>query len=70
MRVTLALAVGVAGALVFAWAGLPLPWMLGAMTATTIAALMGAPVAAPLKIRPVMFAVLGVMLGSTWKSVV
>ena len=66
VRVTLALAIGVGGALVFGWLSLPLPWMLGAMTATTVAALLGAPVAAPLKIRPVMFAVLGVMLGSTF----
>ncbi len=62
----LALVIGVAGAMVFSWASLPLPWMLGAMTATTIAALFGAPVVGPTRIRPVMFAVLGVMLGSTF----
>jgi len=65
-RVVLALAIGVAGAMLFSWLKLPLPWMLGAMTATTVAALVGAPVTGPTRIRPVMFAVLGVMLGSTF----
>jgi membrane AbrB-like protein len=65
-RVALALAIGVAGALLFSWLKLPLPWMLGAMTTTTIAALLGAPVIGPTRIRPLMFMVLGVMLGSTF----
>ena len=65
-RVVLALLIGSAGALIFVWLHLPLPWMLGAMTATTIAALAGAPVEGPHKVRPVMFAVLGVMLGGTF----
>jgi membrane AbrB-like protein len=65
-RVALGLAIGLAGALLFSWLRLPLPWMLGAMTATTVAALVGAPVTGPVRIRPVMFAVLGVMLGSTF----
>ena len=65
-RVGLALAIGIAGALTFDRFALPLPWMLGAMTATTIAALAGAPVTGPTRIRPFMFAVLGVMLGSTF----
>ncbi len=65
-RVVLALAIGVVGALLFSWLRLPLPWMLGAMTTTTIAALLGAPVAGPTRIRPLMFMVLGVMLGSTF----
>ncbi|MDH3228191.1 MAG: AbrB family transcriptional regulator [Alphaproteobacteria bacterium] len=65
-RVALALLIGVAGALLFSWLKLPLPWMLGAMTTTTIAALLGAPVTGPTRIRPFMFMVLGVMLGSTF----
>lgn len=65
-RVSLALAIGVVGAVVFAELRLPLPWMLGAMTATTIAALLGVPVTGPTRIRPFMFMVLGVMLGSTF----
>ncbi len=66
VRVALALATGVAGALLFSWLQLPLPWMLGAMTTTTIAALLGAPITGPTRIRPLMFMVLGVMLGSTF----
>jgi membrane AbrB-like protein len=65
-RVLLALTIGVVGALLFSWLKLPLPWMLGAMTTTTIAALLGAPVTGPTRIRPLMFMVLGVMLGSTF----
>lgn len=66
VRVALALAIGVAGAMLFSWLKLPLPWMLGAMTTTTIAALAGAPVTGPTRVRPLMFMVLGVMLGSTF----
>ncbi|UCH73902.1 MAG: AbrB family transcriptional regulator [Rhodospirillales bacterium] len=65
-RVVLALIIGAAGALLFSWLRLPLPWMLGAMCTTTIAAILRVPVTAPTRIRPVMFAVLGVMLGSTF----
>ena len=65
-RVALGLAIGLAGALLFNWLALPLPWMLGAMTATTVAALAGVPMTGPTRIRPVMFAVLGVMFGSTF----
>lgn len=43
---------------------LPLPWMIGAMTATTVAAVLGAPIAMAQPLRTVMVAVLGVMLGS------
>lgn len=60
----LALLLGFAGGLIFSMLKLPLPWMLGAMTFTTVAALTRAPVAAPAVIRPPMSAVIGVMLGS------
>ena len=46
-RFLFALLVGAMGGWLFAWAGLPLPWMLGSMVACTLAALMRAPVAAP-----------------------
>lgn len=65
-RIGLALAVGTGGALAFVRLGLPLPWMLGAMCATTVAALAGLPLLGPTRIRPLMFAVLGVMFGSTF----
>lgn len=64
LRFALALLVGAAGAAVFFVAGLPLPWMLGAMTAATIAALAGAPLAVSPSVRNGMVAILGVLLGS------
>ena len=59
-----AVALAVTGGLLFAWAGLPLPWMLGAMLATTLASLSGLRIAIPASWRPPTIAVLGVMLGS------
>ena len=44
---------------------LPIPWMLGPMIGVTVAALAGAPLHAPLLLRPVMIPVIGVMLGSS-----
>jgi len=52
------------GGWVFALAGLPLPWMLGAMTVVTLATLLQVPVFAPAKLRPPMTATIGVMLGA------
>ena len=43
---------------------IPLPWMIGAMLVTTMAALSGAPIAQAPPLRTAMIAVLGVMLGS------
>ena len=64
MRFLLTLVLGVAGASVFVWANVPLPWMLGPMCICTLAVLMNAPVAAPAAIRPAMISMVGVMLGS------
>lgn len=63
-RFAFALVLGVIGGALFYWLRLPLPWMLGAMTLCTAAALWGAPVAAPGVIRSPMSAIIGVMLGS------
>lgn len=63
-RFALALAIGIVGGYLFLRASLPLPWMLGAMTLCTVAALLHVPVAAPSVIRSPMAAVIGVMLGS------
>lgn len=63
-RIALAIAIGAVGGLVFSRLGLPLPWMLGAMAFCTVAAVMGAPIEAPARIRPIMVMVLGIMLGS------
>jgi uncharacterized protein len=44
--------------------GVPLPWMLGPMIGLTIAAMAGAPVRGPDRLRPLVIPVIGVMLGS------
>jgi len=61
-----ALALGAGGGALFWRLGLPLPWMLGAMTATTAAAVGGIPLRIPVRLRLVMVVVLGVMLGSAF----
>lgn len=65
-RFLAALVLGTAGGILFYHAGLPLPWMLGPMTACTLAALLRAPIAAPSVVRPPMSAVIGVMLGAAF----
>ncbi|PZX10134.1 hypothetical protein LX81_04306 [Palleronia aestuarii] len=63
-RITLALAIGIAGGMIFNRLGTPLPWMLGPMIFNTIAAVMRIPVRPPLRIRPFVVVVIGVMLGA------
>ncbi len=53
-RSIVALAIGVLSALLATASGLPLPWMLGPMIGVAIAALMNAPIHAPLPLRPVV----------------
>jgi hypothetical protein len=64
--VVVALAIGSAGG----WLGyliqLPLAWMIGAMTATTLAAVLGLSVSIPVSLRHTMVVVLGIMLGSAF----
>lgn len=62
----LALAIGTLGGAAFWRLGLPLPWMMGAMTAATAAAIGGVPLRISVRFREVMVAVLGVMLGSAF----
>ena len=62
----LALAVGGGGGWLASIAQIPLAWMIGAMTATTLVAMSGLPVAMPQLLRNFMIAVLGVMLGSAF----
>lgn len=69
-RLVLALTIGAAGGWVFAQLRLPLPWMLGAMTAVTIAALAGAPVRMMRWLRSIFVTVLGVMLGASFTPTV
>ncbi|OAN81250.1 AbrB family transcriptional regulator [Jannaschia sp. EhC01] len=63
-KVLLTIALGVATGALFNWLTLPLPWMLGPMIATALAAMVRAPVAAPSPLRPYIIVVIGVMLGS------
>lgn len=57
---------GAIGGAVFFYFNLPLAWMLGSMTFTTIAALCGAPVTLHMPLRLAMAAVLGTLLGSAF----
>ncbi len=63
-RILLALAIGAAGGTAFNLMNLPLPWMLGALFATMAAAIGGAPVLPPARLRPATVAVIGVLLGA------
>lgn len=69
-HVLLALALGAAGGYAFALLKMPLAWMIGAMVATTVAALLGAPIRIPASWRAVVVAVLGTMLGSAFTPAV
>ena len=57
-----ALLFGAAGGWVVVRSNLPLPWMLGSMTACTLPSLLRAPIAAP-AVRPPMTMIIDVMLG-------
>lgn len=61
-----ALALGAVGGGLFVLIGLPLPWMLGAMAATTAASMAGLRIAVPQWLRQPMIGVLGAMLGSSF----
>jgi uncharacterized protein len=67
-RFALALAVGLAGGVVFHMLGLPLPYMLGAMAACMVAALSGLPVETPKPVRGPMAAVIGAMIGTSFTA--
>jgi uncharacterized protein len=63
-RVFATLFIGFIGGLAFYMLSLPLPWMLGSMSATAVAAIIGIPVISAKKIRPPFATVIGVALGS------
>lgn len=69
-RIALALAIGAAGGTAFRLLNLPLPWMLGALFATMIAAVGGLPVLGPSRLRPATVAVIGVLLGARFTPAV
>ncbi len=70
LALVLALVIGLLGGGLFNLLSLPLPWMLGAIAATTIAAVGGLPVAVPGGVRQPMLAILGIALGSAFSPVV
>jgi uncharacterized protein len=60
-----ALVAGAAGALVFSFAHMPVPWLLGSIAGAALAAMLGARVRTPRWLRDPVLAVLGLMIGST-----
>jgi membrane AbrB-like protein len=64
LRTLFALALGGLGGWIFYTLRLPLPWMLGALSFTMVAALVGAPVHGPPALRNGLIALLGIMIGS------
>lgn len=62
--IALSLAIGIGGGMAFYAAQLPLPWMLGPMAFVFAAVMLGAPLEAPMGLRPFVIPVIGVMLGS------
>lgn len=65
-RALLTFAIGTMGGGLFFVLHLPLPWLLGALLATMIASLSGAPVEIKPGLRKYLIVVLGVMLGGTF----
>ena len=61
------IAIGSMGGGAFFVLNLPLPWMLGAIFATTLVALAKLPLDSPSQVRPFVVAVIGVMLGSEFE---
>jgi uncharacterized protein len=65
-RLILCLAIGSAGAALFVALKLPLPWFLGALTATMIASVLNVPLAPPQKLGVLLRATLGVAIGGAF----
>jgi membrane AbrB-like protein len=65
-RVAAALALCTLGGGLFAYLGVPLPWLLGALVLTTGSSIAGFAYAIPTGLRQSMIGVVGVMLGSTF----
>lgn len=63
-RLAAGLALGTLGGVAFHALSLPLPWMIGPLFLTMVAAVAGLPVEGPARLRPAIVAVIGVLLGS------
>lgn len=59
------LACGVSGGALFAWLGLPMPWLLGAIVGAAAAAMAGLPARVPKGLRNLILVILGLMIGSS-----
>jgi membrane AbrB-like protein len=64
-RVVITLAIGALGGALFAWIGLPAPWLAGSMIAVTAAVLAGLPTAIYNPARIAVFILLGVQIGGS-----
>lgn len=64
LRQAFGLVIGLVGAMLANRVGIPLPWMLGPILLVTLAAVLGANLAAPILLRKILLPILGVMLGS------
>ena len=63
-KMLITIAIGSMGGGAFFVLNMPLPWMLGSIFATALAALTKLPLNSPSQVRPFVVAVIGVMLGS------
>ena len=68
VRVVLTLVIGALGGALFAWIGLPAPWLAGSMIAVTAAVLAGLPTAIYNPARVAVFILLGVQIGGSISS--
>lgn len=64
VKIVAGLTLGSLGGALFHWLSLPLPWMLGALFVTMVASISGAAIRGPMRLRPAIVAVIGVLLGS------
>ena len=69
-RLVLTVFVGLLGSAIFLAFYLPLPWLLGALLATMIASLAGAPVEVKPGVRTCLIVLLGIILGSSFSPAV
>lgn len=66
LRLAFTLALGGVGGFVFWMLDLPLPWLIGSLTATTVAALLGIKLHIPWRLRTTFIVVIGLMIGSAF----
>ncbi|MGV0761457.1 AbrB family transcriptional regulator [Tistrella mobilis] len=67
LRIALTLVTGALGGAVFAWLHLPLAWMLGAMSLTAMAGILGAPLGTNRRLRIWTVVALGIVLGGSFR---